>query len=217
MRSAYWHNFQILTKRSERLLELNPRLQWMPNIWMGVSVENSEYKFRVDHLRETAAHVKFLSCEPLLGPLPNINLNGIDWVIVGGESGPGARNIDPAWQDSAEMDFQAMETLFKNGHFVWALFVGHPVVEKLLKAYYVRNVDLDSPQIHNLLKIAEKAKLDLSETQKIFLDEVTTFNIQARYPDFKNRFYRKATRDFTEKYLVKIKEFKEWMVKLINK
>ena len=97
MRSAYWHNFQVLTKRSERLLELNPRLQWMPNIWMGVSVENSEYKFRIDHLRETAAHVKFLSCEPLLGPLRHLNLNGIDWVIVGGESGPGARNMDPGW------------------------------------------------------------------------------------------------------------------------
>lgn len=97
MRSANWHTFQILTKRSERLLELNCSLQWMPNIWMGVSVENSEYKFRIDHLRETAAYVKFLSCEPLLGPLPHLNLNGIDWVIVGGESGPGARNMDPDW------------------------------------------------------------------------------------------------------------------------
>ena len=97
MRSANWHTFQILTKRSERLLELNQHLQWMPNIWMGVSVENSEYKFRIDHLRETEANVKFLSCEPLLGPLSNLNLNGIDWVIVGGESGPGARNMDPDW------------------------------------------------------------------------------------------------------------------------
>jgi HEPN domain-containing protein len=79
------------------------------------------------------------------------------------------------WQDSAEMDFQAMETLFKNGHFVWALFVGHLVVEKLLKAYYFKRVDSDSPQIHNLLKIAEKAQFELSEDQKIFLDEVTTF------------------------------------------
>src|SRR4030067_2125176 len=99
------------------------------------------------------------------------------------------------WQGSSELDFEAMETLFKNGHFVWALFVGHLVVEKLLKAYYVKKVDFDSPQIHNLLKIAEKAQLKLSDDQKVFLDEVTTFNIQARYPDFKNRFYRKATRD----------------------
>ena len=119
------------------------------------------------------------------------------------------------WKDSSEVDFQAMETLFKNGHFVWALFVGHLVVEKMLKAYYVRKVDIDSPQIHNLLKIAEKAQLKLSDDQKMFLDEVTTFNIQARYPDFKNRFYRKATRDFAEKYLLKITEFKEWLVKWI--
>lgn len=97
MRSANWHTFQILTKRSERLLELNQHLGWEPNIWMGVSIENDEYKFRIDHLRETGAFVKFLSCEPLLGPLPKINLNGIDWVIVGGESGPGARNMDPTW------------------------------------------------------------------------------------------------------------------------
>jgi HEPN domain-containing protein len=121
------------------------------------------------------------------------------------------------WQESSEVDFQAMETLFKNGHFVWALFLGHLVVEKLLKAYYVRKVDIDSPQIHNLLKIAEKAQLELSDDQKMFLDEVTTFNIQARYPDFKNRFYRKATRDFAEKYLLKIREFKEWLLKQINK
>jgi protein gp37 len=97
MQSATWHKFQILTKRSERLLKLNHHLLWMPNIWMGVSVENDKYKFRIDHLRETGAFVKFLSCEPLLSPLPNLNLNGIDWVIVGGESGPGARNMDPDW------------------------------------------------------------------------------------------------------------------------
>ncbi len=97
MRSANWHTFQILTKRSERLLKLNQHLQWMPNVWMGVSVEHSAFEFRIAHLRETGAYVKFLSCEPLLGPLSNLNLNGIDWVIVGGESGPGARNMDPAW------------------------------------------------------------------------------------------------------------------------
>lgn len=97
MHSAYWHTFQILTKRAERLLRLSAALQWMPNIWMGVSVENSEYEFRIDHLRETKAYVKFLSLEPLLGPIPNLNLTGIDWVIVGGESGPGARSMDPMW------------------------------------------------------------------------------------------------------------------------
>jgi protein gp37 len=97
MRCAYWHQFQVLTKRSERLLELDPILEWTPNIWMGVSVENADYTFRIDHLRQTRAQIKFLSLEPLLGPLPNLNLKGIDWVIVGGESGPGARPIDSSW------------------------------------------------------------------------------------------------------------------------
>jgi len=97
MRRAHWHQFQVLTKRSERLLELNRVLQWQPQIWMGVSVENEDYLGRVDHLRRTGAAIKFLSIEPLLGPLHNLALRGIDWVIVGGESGPHARPLDPAW------------------------------------------------------------------------------------------------------------------------
>jgi protein gp37 len=97
MRRAHWHQFQILTKRSERLLELGPMLPWMPHIWMGVSVENKDYAFRIDHLRMTGALVKFLSLEPLLGPLPDLDLRRIDWVIVGGESGPMARPMDPVW------------------------------------------------------------------------------------------------------------------------
>ncbi|MGB7763145.1 MAG: phage Gp37/Gp68 family protein [Bryobacteraceae bacterium] len=97
MRRAHWHQYQVLTKRSERLLELSPRLEWEPQIWMGVSVENEDYLDRIDHLRRTGAHVKFLSLEPLLGPLRRLKLRGIDWVIVGGESGPGARPVDPAW------------------------------------------------------------------------------------------------------------------------
>jgi protein gp37 len=97
MRQANWHRFQILTKRSARLLELNSLLSWMPHVWIGVSVENQDYTFRIDHLRRTNAHVKFLSFEPLLGPLPKLNLRGIDWVIVGGESGPGARHMERAW------------------------------------------------------------------------------------------------------------------------
>ncbi|MGA2739472.1 MAG: phage Gp37/Gp68 family protein [Bryobacteraceae bacterium] len=97
MERAHWHQFQVLTKRSERLIELNPVLQWKPQIWMGVSVENEDYLFRVDHLRRTGAAIKFLSVEPLLGPLHRLALRGIDWVIVGGESGPHARPLDPAW------------------------------------------------------------------------------------------------------------------------
>jgi protein gp37 len=97
MGRTYWHQYQVLTKRSESLLELNPRLDWQPQIWMGVSVENENYLERIDDLRKTGAHVKFLSLEPLIGPIRNLKLCGIDWVIVGGESGPGARPVDPAW------------------------------------------------------------------------------------------------------------------------
>ncbi len=97
MRRAHWHRFQILTKRSDRLLTLNSKLEWQPNIWMGVSVENQDYTFRINHLRQTGAHVKFLSLEPLLGPLPNLDLAGIDWAIVGGESGPGSRAMSESW------------------------------------------------------------------------------------------------------------------------
>lgn len=91
------HQYQVLTKRSERLFELNPLLKWNHNIWMGVSIENSDYTFRIDHLRKTDVKVKFLSLEPLLGPLPDLNLQGIDWVIVGGESGPKARPMEQSW------------------------------------------------------------------------------------------------------------------------
>lgn len=97
MASADWHRFQVLTKRAERLLEIERELLWPENVWMGVSVENADYQDRIDYLRATGAHIKFLSVEPLLGPIPDMNLAGIDWVIVGGESGPGARPMDPRW------------------------------------------------------------------------------------------------------------------------
>jgi protein gp37 len=97
MRRAHWHRFQVLTKRSERLVKLDHTLEWTPNIWMGVSVENVGYRSRIDDLRETNAPLKFLSLEPLLGPLSALDLDGIDWVIVGGESGPKARPMDPSW------------------------------------------------------------------------------------------------------------------------
>lgn len=97
MRRASWHTFQILTKRADRLRTLDGRIEWAPNIWMGVSIENEEYLGRANQLRETHAQVKFLSLEPLLGPLRGLDLRGIDWVIVGGESGPGARPMLVAW------------------------------------------------------------------------------------------------------------------------
>lgn len=97
MRRAHWHQFQVLTKRADRLARVSPQIPWTPNIWMGVSVESEKYLGRIDALRETGAHIKFLSLEPLIGPLPNMNLSGIHWAIVGGESGPGARPMDEAW------------------------------------------------------------------------------------------------------------------------
>lgn len=96
MAEADWHTFQVLTKRSERLAQLAPRLSWPDNVWMGVSVENQRWTRRIDDLREVPARVHFLSCEPLLGPL-HLDLQGIDWVIVGGESGPHARPMKADW------------------------------------------------------------------------------------------------------------------------
>ena len=97
MGKGNWHTFQILTKRSERLVDLVGKLPWHQNVWMGVSVENADYTHRIDHLRKAPAAVRFLSVEPLLGPISRLPLQGIHWVIVGGESGPGARNMDPRW------------------------------------------------------------------------------------------------------------------------
>jgi len=97
MRRAYWHSFQVLTKRAGRLLELDLLLDWPENVWMGVSVESGAYTRRIDELRGTQARIKFLSLEPLLGPLPGLDLRNIDWAIVGGESGPGARPMDKEW------------------------------------------------------------------------------------------------------------------------
>lgn len=97
MTTASWHTFQVLTKRSDRLLELDKQLSWPENVWMGVSVETKDCTYRIDHLRQTHARTKFLSLEPLLGPLSNLNLSSIHWVIVGGESGPKARPMQRAW------------------------------------------------------------------------------------------------------------------------
>jgi protein gp37 len=91
------HQFQVLTKRAERLVEICGELPWSENIWMGVSVENQDYAHRADLLRQVPAHIRFLSVEPLLGRIRRLPLDGIDWVIVGGESGPGARRIETAW------------------------------------------------------------------------------------------------------------------------
>jgi protein gp37 len=97
MEKAAQHQFQLLTKRPSRLQQMACDLPWPKNVWTGVTIETADYLERIDHLRQTPAAVKFLSLEPLLGPIPDINLEGIDWVIAGGESGPGARPMDPKW------------------------------------------------------------------------------------------------------------------------
>jgi protein gp37 len=97
MRRADWHVFQILTKRTERLAKMSPRIDWPPNVWMGVTVESARFTHRIDLLRSTGAAIKWLSMEPLLSAVPDINLTGIDWIVVGGESGPGARLMKKEW------------------------------------------------------------------------------------------------------------------------
>jgi protein gp37 len=99
MKRAGWHTFQVLTKRSRRLAEIAPRLPWPDNVWMGVSVENHRWTSRIEDLRTVRAAIRFLSCEPLLGPLM-LDLRDIHWVIVGGESGHRARRMKPEWAAS---------------------------------------------------------------------------------------------------------------------
>ena len=112
MRATPQHTYQILTKRSERLLELAPHLAWPENVWMGVSVEDARVVDRIRHLAATPAVVKFLSCEPLLGPLDELPLDGIHWVIVGGESGRGARPMLEEWVQSIRQQCRAYRTAF---------------------------------------------------------------------------------------------------------
>jgi len=97
MRMTPQHTYQLLTKRSHRLARVSAGIDWPPNVWLGVTIESDEYAARADDLRAVPAAVRFLSLEPLLGPLPSLDLQGIDWVIVGGESGNGARRIDAEW------------------------------------------------------------------------------------------------------------------------
>ncbi|MBU2055490.1 MAG: HEPN domain-containing protein [Proteobacteria bacterium] len=120
------------------------------------------------------------------------------------------------WLESADDDYRVMQSLFDNGHYVWALFLSHLVIEKLLKAYHVKNVDMNYPRIHNLVEIAVKAKLDLSTEQKVSLVELTTFNLRVRYPDYKNRFQKKATRPFAEGQISKVRELRQWLLEKIN-
>jgi protein gp37 len=106
------HTYQVLTKRAERAEELSPKLPWPNHIWLGVSVENADYSYRIDHLRRTKASVKFLSLEPLLGPLDDLDLSGIHWAIAGGESGPKARPMPIEWVRSIRDQCVAAKVAF---------------------------------------------------------------------------------------------------------
>ena len=112
MNNTPQHTYQVLTKRAERLYELHHKLNWTNNIWMGVSVEDERVTNRIDFLRETNAIIKFLSCEPLIGPLQNMNLENIDWVIVGGESGRKARPMQEWWVWNIKQQCQEQEVAF---------------------------------------------------------------------------------------------------------
>ncbi|MDQ8043780.1 MAG: phage Gp37/Gp68 family protein, partial [Patulibacter sp.] len=112
MRAAHWHTFQILTKRPSRLVELSSELDWAPNVWMGVTIENRRFVDRADALRTVPAAVKFISAEPLLGPLTDLDLSDIDWLIAGGESGPKHRRIDPEWVRNLRDRCSAEEVAF---------------------------------------------------------------------------------------------------------
>jgi len=115
------------------------------------------------------------------------------------------------WTNSSDRDFKAMQHLFEKKDYTWSLFIGHLVIEKLLKAYYIKNIDNQPPLIHNLLRLAEKSKILLTEEQKDFLDTVSTFNIRARYDDYNLEFYKICTKEFSKSWIEKIAGFRKWI------
>jgi|SRR3989339_1900381 len=121
------------------------------------------------------------------------------------------KDIVNYWVKSSDDDFGTMEHLYKSKDYSWSMFLGHLVIEKLLKAYYVKNIGNNVPFTHDLLRLAERAELVLTEKQKDFLDMATTFNINARYDDYKRRFHKKCTSTFTAKSIKAIREFRAWI------
>ena len=120
------------------------------------------------------------------------------------------------WLDSASHDFDVAEILFQNKRYDWCLFIGHLVIEKVLKAFYVRDTGESPPWIHNLIRLAENTTLNLSDEQKELLAEINQFNVEARYPDYKNSFYKLCTREFTEEYFTKTKDLYQWLLSQIS-
>ena len=121
------------------------------------------------------------------------------------------------WVVSSDNDFKAMLHLFEKGDYSWSLFIGHLVMEKLLKAYYVQTIDITPPFIHDLVRLSEEAGLQLTEDQKDILDTISTFNLQVRYDDYKLSFHRKCNRAFTEQWIRQIKELREWIKNMLPK
>lgn len=116
------------------------------------------------------------------------------------------------WLESAEHDLEASESLFMSGKYDWCLFIGHLVLEKALKANYVfNNENKVPPKTHNLVRLAERSFLRLTQEQRIFLDEVNDFNLEARYPEYKREFYKRCTKDYADQYHTKIKEYYQWL------
>lgn len=115
------------------------------------------------------------------------------------------------WEETSDKDYNTMKHLFNTGDFHWSLFIGHIVIEKLLKALYVQLVNNNVPRTHDLLRIAEAAGLELTEEMKNTMDFITTFNISTRYPDYKQEFYKKCTQSFAEENIRKIEGVKEWL------
>lgn len=120
------------------------------------------------------------------------------------------------WIDTANRDYQTMLNLYESKDYHWSLFIGHLVIEKLLKSIYVKNIDDNPPRTHDLLRLAERAQLEVTEEQKDTLDLLTTFNINARYPDYKQSFYKKCNHEFTTTNIEKIKELRTWLLLIMN-
>ena len=117
------------------------------------------------------------------------------------------------WVQSSDLDFDAMISLYRSRHYNWALFVGHLVIEKLLKACYIKVHNEHPPMIHNLLRLALKVEMDMDKETEDFFGGVTEFNITARYEDFKLEFYRKCTKEFTSNWIADIKKYRQWIKK----
>ncbi len=121
------------------------------------------------------------------------------------------------WLEASEIDYKAMNNLFESKDYVWSLFIGHLVIEKLLKALIVKRDQEVVPKIHNLNKLADVALLKLDEVQKNLLDVITSFNIEARYPDYKNEFYKKCDYKFTSEHINQIKKLRLWLLEQVKK